>query len=392
LVREKRAKNKVLIWILSVVLLLFMVPALTVLTIFLRYRASEREIAAETPLSETNAWYYNALTRKEQLLYEAILSDAEAMAEQTSLLPYRYSEKEFTRVTEAIDRDRPRLFYLDPSAMVCCTDGFKSYVELAYRIDQASLSQMNMELEAIAAAASAYATAHEDEFEKEAALHDFLVRTAVYEGGDHGSASTAYDALVKKSAGSLGYAKALKLLFDRNGIESIVAEGRAAEGRHYWNIVRIDGDYTHLDAAWNDGDIERTEVPFHGYFNLTDAELSRDHSLSGSWQWPSCTADINYYTLKGLRTGSIYQLESIAYDRIREAMEKGESFLEVYPEFSTESDAIRLLMLDAVDRLRDEGYDLLRAIRVYEASQTNPAMTIQIFYNSAGTSQPQNAE
>ncbi|MBE6564636.1 MAG: hypothetical protein E7655_05140 [Ruminococcaceae bacterium] len=380
--RVRRRKNKLVLWIVSVTLLLFLVPALTVLTIFLRYRASEKAIGEQPPLIMENAWYYNGLTRKEQLLYEAILAGIETMSTQTELLPYRYSEKEFTRVSEAIDRDCPKLFYLDVPAFVCCTDGFKSYAELAYRFTSEELAQRTMELEAIAAAASAYATACESEFDKEVALHDFLVGIAVYEGGTADTAASAYDALVKKQAGSLGYAKALKLLFDRNGIESIIVEGRAAGERHHWNIVSIDGQHTHLDASWNDGDIERVNVPFHGYFNLTDSEMSLDHTLSGGWKWPACTENINYYTLKGLRTASISQLETIAYDRIRDTMAKGESFLEVYPEFSTESDAIRLLMLDAVDRLRAEGVDLLRAIRVYECSQTNAAMTIQIFYNS----------
>ena len=61
--------------------------------------------------------------------------------------------------------------------------------------------------------------------------------------------NTAYDALVSGIADSEGVASAFKALCDKTGIECMVVSGRMDRLDHYWNIVKIDDAYYHVDVS-----------------------------------------------------------------------------------------------------------------------------------------------
>ena len=76
----------------------------------------------------------------------------------------------------------------------------------------------------------------------------------IAEYGTQNSASTAYGALVTGSAVGEGYAMAYKALCDELGIECTVVLGKRGDMLHAWNIVALDGNYYHVDAAACDED------------------------------------------------------------------------------------------------------------------------------------------
>jgi hypothetical protein len=49
---------------------------------------------------------------------------------------------------------------------------------------------------------------------------------------------------------------------------------------HAWNIVKIDGNWYHLDTTWNDG--ERKDEGFYKYYNMTDEELLQTRSYTNT--------------------------------------------------------------------------------------------------------------
>jgi hypothetical protein len=61
--------------------------------------------------------------------------------------------------------------------------------------------------------------------------------------------ATAYGALVEHLAVGEGYAMAYKALCDEFGIGCTVVTGRKNGVSHSWNIVRLDGDYFHVDVS-----------------------------------------------------------------------------------------------------------------------------------------------
>ena len=63
-------------------------------------------------------------------------------------------------------------------------------------------------------------------------------------GGD-----TAYDALCLAQANSEGVACAFKAICDVLEIECLVVVGKMGKNEHYWNIVKVDSDYYHVDVS-----------------------------------------------------------------------------------------------------------------------------------------------
>ncbi len=133
------------------------------------------------------------------------------------------------------------------------------------------------------------------DFEKQLAVHDYLVKNTRYATGGaerkeiSPEASSAYGILVLGEGVCEGYAKALKLLLDRLGVECIYITGFAGGEGHAWNIIRLEGDYYHVDVTWDDPVTEDGTTIRYDYFNITDEEIRQDHA----WEeevYPACTA------------------------------------------------------------------------------------------------------
>ena len=61
--------------------------------------------------------------------------------------------------------------------------------------------------------------------------------------------STAYDALVLRSADSQGLAMAYRAVCDALGVDCLVVNGQLDGGMHVWNIITIQGERYNLDLV-----------------------------------------------------------------------------------------------------------------------------------------------
>ena len=94
-----------------------------------------------------------------------------------------------------------------------------------------------------------------------------------------------------------GIAKTVKALCDRLGLWCIVALSEVAPERgiryrHTWNVLRIGGQYYHLDATF-DNSLQRG-VKRYDYCNLDDSRCFRDHE-SLVFPIPACTDGRAFY-------------------------------------------------------------------------------------------------
>ena len=110
--------------------------------------------------------------------------------------------------------------------------------------------------------------------EKEVLIHDLLCKAVVYDSefdrNGENTVYTAYGALVNGHAVCEGYARAFKLLCYYAGLECILVTGDSKGVGHMWNMVRLDGNWYHVDATWDD---LRSE-PHHTYLNLTELQIN----------------------------------------------------------------------------------------------------------------------
>ena len=115
-----------------------------------------------------------------------------------------------------------------------------------------------------------------------------------------------YGAIVQHSAVCAGYAIAYQYLLQKFGLESLYVCGDCnSEGYHAWSIVKMEGDYYHVDCTW--GDRSNTDPNKNGkgmtyaYFGLTDEEIRKTRSIDADPPVPPCTADsCNYFVREGL--------------------------------------------------------------------------------------------
>ena len=100
--------------------------------------------------------------------------------------------------------------------------------------------------------------------EKLKSINDYLANNLVYD--DTLSEPNIYDvygALINGLCVCEGYAEALKLLCDREGIPCVTVVGTGGGGAHKWNMVEMeDGEWYTLDSTWNDQDSNI----FYSYF------------------------------------------------------------------------------------------------------------------------------
>ncbi|MBR4081836.1 MAG: hypothetical protein IKK21_08645 [Clostridia bacterium] len=94
---------------------------------------------------------------------------------------------------------------------------------------------------------------------------------------------SAYGALVKGKAVCQGIACAFKLLCDQVDIPSLVVIGTIAanQERHAWNIVRIDGQFYHVDCTWMLRNSINQQIPFarYQYFNVPDQMMIENRAM-----------------------------------------------------------------------------------------------------------------
>lgn len=118
------------------------------------------------------------------------------------------------------------------------------------------------------------------DLEKELAIHEYVVKNTVYDFDkivpDDSDSRTAYGTLIIGKSVCQGYADTMKLLLNLAGIEAQVVVGYAKEP-HAWNLVKIDGEYYHLDATWNEPVSDEGNNVRYSYFNLSDEGISKDH-------------------------------------------------------------------------------------------------------------------
>ncbi len=125
--------------------------------------------------------------------------------------------------------------------------------------------------------------------------HDALIHRCAYNDTHFtaGENHSAYGVLINGYSVCEGYAEAFQLLMDIAGIEGYIVIGEADNGSdvvsHAWNIVKLDGEYYHIDCTWDDPiSGNGSQLLLHDYFLLKDAEIRSTHTWDTA-RYPSAT-------------------------------------------------------------------------------------------------------
>ena len=85
-----------------------------------------------------------------------------------------------------------------------------------------------------------------------------------------------------------GLSRAYQYLLYRCGINSTLISGTAAGGGHMWNMVKVDGEWYHIDVTWDDPITTTGEqVLRYNYFLVSDAKIKENHTISNNFEVPT---------------------------------------------------------------------------------------------------------
>lgn len=198
------------------------------------------------------------------------------------------SDQVFAVVQQVID-DNPRIIYYDYSQSSLYSDG-----RLLFRYTQPAAEIRRMWAaydQTVAAILAEVIEPGQSQLQQLIAVHDYLVAHTSYDVGDQGELShSAYGALLYQTGVCEAYARALQGLLRELGIESRFITGTASGGDHGWNLVKLDGQYYHVDATWDDPVPDRPGRVLHSYLLLPDSVMRRDHAWVAA-DYPVCDSD-----------------------------------------------------------------------------------------------------
>lgn len=263
-------------------------------------------------------YYYEHMDKAWQNVYHAILTGLEEL--RPSFPVPRLELEELGQILFQLRLDHPEIFYV--TGFSCRVHPAASSVDFLpqYLFDKGKIREHQRAMSA-RIAKLARPVQSKSEWEKELYIHDFICQNVRYDKLKKPYSHEILGPLGQGVSVCEGIAKAVKALCDALGLWCIVviSENNPEKGiryRHAWNIVKLGGQYFHLDATF-DNSLGGDGVIRYDYFNLDDKKIFRDHEPILTHA-PSCTqGDRFYYREKKLSFTKLEDVNKRALQAIR---------------------------------------------------------------------------
>lgn len=269
-------------------------------------------------------YYYDQLNKDQQRAYYAMKEGLLNL--QDSFAVPMLSEKELADIYFMIRMDCPEIFYSVTFSYRYYADSTVVEMTPKYLFSKDKIREHRQAMESRVKKLVRQA-AGLDEKGKEIFVHDFIVKNVKYDKLKKEYSHEIIGALGNGVAVCEGMAKAVKILCDELDIWCIIAlsEANPDKGikyRHAWNVVRIGGQYYHLDATF-DNTLSRDDTVRYDYVNLSDKQIFRDHEPV-IWKIPVCSDhDHFYYKEKKISWTTMDEVQN----RTKQAVKKGKVLL-----------------------------------------------------------------
>lgn len=139
--------------------------------------------------------------------------------------------------------------------------------------------------------------------EQVAYVYKWLVSYCIYNANSAYN-QNIYSVFVRRNSVCTGYAKAAQYLFNLLGIESRLVFGRLhndkEDGRHCWNIVKVNNEYYHFDACFGDSILDNVAIKSgvqelfkidginYNFLCVSTDEILRTRSIEDITTLPKC--------------------------------------------------------------------------------------------------------
>lgn len=270
------------------------------------------------PIQAENYYGWQYLKKKgsaaEQKAYQAFES-AFSQFNDTLSFDFKVTTGELERAYQIYMEDHPEVFFLGSAAY--STDSHDNVLNFTVKSDMISLPRDTIIQMKHTAQDKAYDIilklfpngVYKNEIETVRAIHDYLVNNIKYDTTHKAENShNMYGALINGTAVCEGYAESFMYITRLCGIECIMVNGTLSGVSHVWNMVKLDGEWYHIDVTSDDPILKGGEqVLRFEYFNLTETEIKKSHVIKDNIiDVPKATATkYNFFKYYGLEYSAI---------------------------------------------------------------------------------------
>lgn len=268
--------------------------------------------AQEEIIANGNMYYaYSQLNEDEQLVYTQILGilDSFSTDVKVSSLDTDIIDKAFNCVLI----DHPELFYISGYSYTKFVRGEKLEkitVSGTYTMSESEARKALDRVESYSDECIAGYTKGGDDYQKVKYVFEYLIKNNEYDltAPNNQNVLSVVD---EHRTVCQGYAKMTQYILNKMGVFCTLCEGVVKGSEpHVWNVVRVNGDYYHVDTTWGDASynlIQDSETPLdvpdinYDYLCLTDDMIKETHVINSTTDLPECNSmNANYYVEEGL--------------------------------------------------------------------------------------------
>lgn len=293
------------------------------------------------PLSKESYYQYSRSSVSDRQVYRDICTAIETTQNVISLEKYSLSTEKLEAIYAKVTADNPQYFWVtkfitysaEPSSgkdrivtlYLFYTDGetidtINGSGKLTKTADRKKISQQISQFNAKAEEFLKTVSSTLSDLEKEKLIHDFVLKNITY---DYDAVSVSpsrenylrawdtYGALCENKAVCEGYTRLFQYLCYQVGINATYVQGTSQGVGHAWNVIKLDGDWYHIDTTWDDGSTDNQ--PLYNWFNLTEAEIKVDHTITYDNLYVP-TAEGTEYSLKNTFAMSIENSTDAPYN------------------------------------------------------------------------------
>ena len=217
-----------------------------------------------------------------------------------STLNLTTSKTDLTRLQvfySSLINDNPQYFYVDSrlSYYYNTNTGVLTAIKPKYNFNPSEIPGLINSLNSATEKAMSSINDSMSDIDKMIALHDHIVLNAEYDletyethNNDHPTSFSAYGVLVKGIGVCQSYTLAYSLLLKLADIEVSTVSSTALS--HIWNLVKIDGEWYHVDVTWDDPTFDKKGLVSYRYFLASDEEFGARSATHYASDW------VKYYT------------------------------------------------------------------------------------------------
>lgn len=273
-----------------------------------------------TPFTQDYYFYRAALDETSAQAYDQIYQGLLEGQREIDLSSLSIPVDEISNLYYSVLNDHPELFWLDSSLSYHYYDNYShnghpdivTNIEPVYNRLAEDIPGYTARIQDSIQDALYQAINLDKPLDRVKLIHDYLAHTIDYDA-EAVYNQNLYSALVEHRTVCAGYAHAFQYCMMQLGIPTAYVTGEAVSDgvreEHAWNLVELDGQFFNIDVTWDDPVGKDPNVDCYDYFNLTDQELSADHTrdalslrlpaANGTQITPQITTQITPQTTSG---------------------------------------------------------------------------------------------